>query len=68
MKSRKADAMKDAGIDPVISDLIFARKKARFDPGFFVGRNQITDNWVYPCVLHNVGLAALHNVGLADLR
>lgn len=29
--------MKDAGIDPVISDLIFARKKARIKPGFFVG-------------------------------
>lgn len=37
MKSRKADAMKDAGIDPVISDLIFAHKKARIRPGFFVG-------------------------------
>jgi len=29
--------MKDAGIDPIISDLISAHKKARIKPGFFVG-------------------------------
>ena len=45
-----------------------AHKKARSDPGFFVGENQITDNWVYPCVLHSVGLAALHNVDLVGHR
>ena len=37
MKSRKVDVMKDAGIDPIISDLISAHKKARIKPGFFVG-------------------------------
>lgn len=37
MKSRKVDVMKDAGIDPVISELISAHKKARIKPGFFVG-------------------------------
>lgn len=35
MKSRKADVMKNAGIDPIISD--FCLKKARLDPGFFMG-------------------------------
>jgi hypothetical protein len=37
MKSRKVDVMKDAGIDPIISNLIAAHKKARIKPGFFVG-------------------------------